>query len=127
VDYERITSKYTGVRISPAALVAHHRIGGIAAELATAISQTAHAVHSTDAELARITTAIDYATTAVTSTIAAEPDQRAPSLNPLGELQIRGPRVDALIGIRDAQIEYLRLLVRLWQQLPTADGTATIT
>jgi hypothetical protein len=127
VDYERITSKYTGVRLSYAALAAQRRRGGIAAELATAISQTVRAIYATEVDLASIAEAVGHAASSVSDAIAAAPEQSAPTLNPLGELQQRGPRFDAQIGIRDVHIEHLRTLVRLWQHLPTTEDTAATT
>lgn len=54
----------------------------------------------------------------VRSAVDAGPGQQAPTLNPLGELQARGPRLDAVIAVRDDRISHLRTLARLWQHLP---------
>jgi len=125
MDVERLTDKYTGMRISHDALAAHHRRGGIAAAVADALIRAAHTVDGAEKELTRLATAIDHATASVTRTITAGPGERAPSLNTLGELQSRGPRFDALIAVRAACIDHLKELVRLWQHLPTDGDTTT--
>jgi hypothetical protein len=73
--------------------------------------------------MVHLVAAIDHATAAATLNLAAGPGERVPSLNPLGEPQSRGPRVDALITVRAAGIEHLKELVRLWQHLPADGGT----
>lgn len=123
MDVERLTTKYTGVRISHDALAAHHRRDGIAAAVADALIRAVHTLDGAEQELARLAAAIDHATASVTRTITAGPDERAPSLNTLGELQSRGSRFDALIAVRAACIDHLKELVRLWQHLPTSGDT----
>jgi hypothetical protein len=125
VDIERLTAKYTGVRIGHDALVAHHRRGGIAAAVADGLIRAAHTVDGAEQELARHAAGIDQATAAVTRAITAGPGEGVPSLNRLGELQSRGARFDALIAVRAACIDHLTELVRLWQYLPTDGDTPT--
>jgi hypothetical protein len=125
MDVERLTAKYTGVRIDLEALAAHHRRGGIAAAVADALIRAAHTVDGAEQELTRLAAAIDHATASVTRTLTAGPGERAPSLNTLGELQARGSRFDALIAVRAACIDHLKELVRLWQHLPTDADTPT--
>jgi hypothetical protein len=127
VDYERITSKYTGVRLTHAALAAQRRRGGIAAELAAAISDTVRTLDATEVDLTNVAALIAHASASATRAIAADPGERVAELNPLGELQTRGPLFDALIRIRDLHIAHLRLLIGLWQHLPTADDPAITT
>lgn len=123
MDLERLTTKYTGVRIGYDALAAHHRQGGIAAAVADALIRAMYTLDSAERELARLAESIDHATASVTRTITAGADERIPSLNTLGELQSRGSRFDALIAVRAACIDHLKDLVGLWQHLPISGDT----
>jgi hypothetical protein len=125
MDVERLTAKYTEVRIDHDALAAQHRRAGIAAAVADALIRAAHTLDGAEQELTRLASAIDHATASVTRTVTAGPGERAPGLNTLGELQARGSRFDALIAVRAACIDHLKELVRLWQHLPTDGDTPT--
>lgn len=125
MDVARITTKYTGHRVTDDALTIAHRRGGLAAALAHALEQAADAVASTEADLRRLTASIADRIDTVARAIDAAPGQSAPTLNPLGELQATGPRFDAVIAVRADRITHLRAVVRLWQQLPDGDRTST--
>ncbi|MCW6004307.1 hypothetical protein K1W54_06890 [Micromonospora sp. CPCC 205371] len=125
MDVERLTGKYTGVPVTFEAIAAQHGRGGVAAALADALIRAVAAIDAAERELVHHVAAIDHATAAVTLNLAAGPGERVPSLNPLGELQSRGSRFDALIAVRAACVDHLKELVRLWQPPPTAARPAT--
>lgn len=118
MDESQLITKYTGRHLDPAALIATRAVTGIAAVLAVAIGQAALKLDDAENELTRLTFSINRSLTKVTTTITAAPGQPAPGLNPLGELQEHGPRVDTLIAVREERIQHLRALVQLWLQIP---------
>ena len=118
MNIERLTAKYTGHRVDGDALLDVHGRGGLPAAIAQALEHAAEAVAAAEAELVRLSTSISDDCSKVWLAVDAGPTQQAPTLNPLGELQARGPRIDAIIAVRDDRIAHLRTLVRLWQQLP---------
>jgi hypothetical protein len=123
VDIERLTSKYTGHPVDVDALIAAHRRGGLAAALAQAVEHAADALAHAETDLSRLADALTSRAGTVRRTLAAQPGEHAPTLNPLGELQADGPRFDAVIAVRTDRITHLRTLVRLWQQLPHDGAT----
>ena len=122
MDVERLTATYTGHPIEQDALIAAHRRGGLAAALADAVQQAADTLAGAD--LAHLCSSITDRLGTVARTITAGPGEPVPTLNPLGELQATGPRLDAVIAVRADRISHLRTLVRLWRHLPI-DDTAT--
>ena len=123
MDIERITTKYTGHRVEVDALIAAHRRGGLAQGLAHELERAANALAGVEADLIRLARGITDDCGKVRRAIDAGPTEPAPTLNPLGELQARGPRFDAVIAVRDDRITHLRALVGLWQQLPPDSTT----
>ncbi len=123
MEIERVTTKYTGHRVEADALIAAHRRGGLAQGLAHELERAATALAGADADLIRLATAITDDCGNVRHAVDAGPADPASTLNPLGELQARGPRLDAVIAVRDDRITHLRALVRLWRQLPPDSPT----
>ncbi len=123
MDVERLTSKYTGHRVEADQLIDGHRRGGLPAALAQALETAADAVAGAEAELLRLSSSIIDDCGKVRSAVDAGAGRQAPTVNPLGELQARAPRFDAVIAVRDDRIIHLRSLVRLWQRLPADSDT----
>jgi hypothetical protein len=106
--------KYCGVRISVQALT--DTIPGdssrptVASELRDAVG----ALASSEALIAQLVPTIGDALRDVEQVLAAGPDDQIPVIDSTGVLQARGPRLDALLARRAAQIEHLRAITRLW-------------
>ena len=120
MDIERVIKKYTGQSVTWQALAAAGRSGDpIARGLAVALERAASAVASAEVELSTVAGWISGHLTTVRANLDAAPGQRTRSINPLGELQANGPRLDALIGVRHERITHLRILATLWQEVAT--------
>lgn len=115
MDLERVIIKYSGRHLTGQQLEQAMRLGGLGAELAMGIGSTAQAVGVTENELMRAIDSITRHTSAVRQVIAADPGQPIAPLSALDELQGTGPRFDALIAVRNAQLAHLDRLLRLWQ------------
>jgi hypothetical protein len=127
VDTEDVTQKYTGHRIGWTDLLAAHPYP-LGAALARALERAADAVNDINSDLSQVTDGIDTTLAKVRRTLAT-PAGPVPTLNPLGEFQSRGPRLDALIAARHDRITHLRAVCALWRtftalQAPQALGPA---
>ena len=133
VDIEGVTETYTGQRVGFTDLVtAAHVTDPLARTLARAVERAAYAVGDIDADLARVATSIGDTADRVQHVLAATADEAVRSLNPLGELQANGARLDALIAARHDRIAHLRTVTSLWRHLhaplpPPADLAQALT
>ncbi|WP_416901328.1 hypothetical protein [Micromonospora echinospora] len=106
--------KYCGVRISAQALSAAIATGVDQPTVATELWHALTALASTEAQIAQLVPTLRDALQDIERVLAAGPDDRIPVVDSTGVLQARGPRLDALIGRRAAQVEHVRALTRLW-------------
>jgi hypothetical protein len=125
VDIAALTEKYTGQCLDLDTLLVAHRGGGVARVLAHEIERAATAVSSAEDDLTRIAASITDSASKVSENITAVAGQTVRSINPLGELQAKAPRFDALIAVRDERINHLRALIRLWNAHTDPDGAAS--
>ncbi|MFI7493075.1 hypothetical protein ACIBXA_32355 [Micromonospora echinaurantiaca] len=105
--------KYCAMPISAQALTDAARADApptVASELLTALT----ALASTETQLTELVATIGHGLRDVEQVLAAGPDDRIPLIDPAGVLQARGPRLDALLARRAAQIDHLRAITRLW-------------
>ncbi|WP_406106296.1 hypothetical protein [Micromonospora globbae] len=106
--------KYCGVRISAQALTDAVRVDARRPTMASELLDAVRALASTEAHIAQLVPIIGHALRDVEQVLAAGPDDQIPVIDPTGVLQARGPRLDALLARRAAQIEHLRAMTRLW-------------
>ena len=123
VDIEDITETYTGQRVGFTDLVtAAHVADPFASLLARTVERAAYAVAAS----------IGGTADRVQHVLAAMAGEPVRSLNPLGELQANGPRLDALIAVRHDRIAHLRTVTSLWRHLraplpPPSDHARALT
>jgi hypothetical protein len=116
VDINRVTVKYTGHRLDIDTLLAAARGNDpLAAALAHAVNRAAQAIIDVETDLLHVADTISVSLDTVRDSLAAATGQDAPTVNPLGELQAKAPRFDALIGLRHERIAHLRTVMRLWR------------
>ncbi|WBB48460.1 hypothetical protein O3597_25820 [Verrucosispora sp. WMMA2044] len=119
----RLVLKYCGVRIDAHALTDAFPAGTDQPTVASELRDVLTALASTETHITRLVPTLRDALRDVEQVLAAGPDDRIPVIDSTGALQARGPRLDALIGRRTAQIEHLRAMTRLWvAQHPTAQS-----
>ncbi|GAB3147163.1 hypothetical protein GCM10027290_30010 [Micromonospora sonneratiae] len=106
--------KYCGQQIDPQALTdavfADTSQPTVASELWDAINE----LRSTERSITGLVPTLEQSLRDVNQVLAAKHDDRIPLIDMTGVLQARGPRLDALLGRRAAQIDRLRSLTRLW-------------
>ncbi|MGC4808743.1 hypothetical protein [Micromonospora sp. DT233] len=110
----QLVLKYCGVKIDDQALdnvlYADTSRPTVASELRGVLA----ALISTEAQIAALLPTISQSLRDVERVLTASPGDRTPPIDSTGVVQARGPRLDALLGRRSAQIEHLRAMTRLW-------------
>ncbi|MFY1652795.1 hypothetical protein ACN27J_18130 [Solwaraspora sp. WMMB762] len=110
----RLAAKYCRERINPQhlaeALLADPGTPTLATELRTALT----ALEMTEGFIAGLITPLDRSLRDVEQVLVAGRHDQIPLIENTGVLHARGPRLDALLARRAAQIDHLRSLTRLW-------------
>ncbi|MEV5691985.1 hypothetical protein [Micromonospora globbae] len=106
--------KYCGVRVDADALTDAVRVDATRPTVASQLLDAVRALANTEAHIAQLVPTIGRALRDVEQVLAAGPDDQIPVIDTTGVLQARGPRLDALLARRAAQIEHLRAATRLW-------------
>lgn len=106
--------KYCGERISAQALTDAALADTSQPTVASELRDVLTALTSTERTIADLVPHLNRSLLDVEKVLAAEPDDQVPLIETTGVLQARGPRLDALLGRRAAQIEHLRAIARLW-------------
>ncbi|SCL20422.1 hypothetical protein GA0074692_0863 [Micromonospora pallida] len=121
----QLVLKYCDVRISVQALMDAVPAGVDQPSVASELWHALTALASTEAQIAQLVPTLRDALSDVEKVLAAGPDDRIPVVDSTGALQARGPRLDALIGRRAAQVEHLRAMTRLWVTQHPDQATTT--
>ncbi|MDG4834163.1 hypothetical protein O7627_33400 [Solwaraspora sp. WMMD1047] len=126
MTHTHLIVKYCGVQVDPQALAWTDAPGP---NLASELRDVLIALDSTESRIAQLLTAIDRGLRDVGTVLAAGPADQVPPIDQAGILRARGPHLDALLARRDAQIEHLRSIARLWvtQQSDPASGPPATT
>ncbi|MFY1700205.1 hypothetical protein ACN28G_00325 [Micromonospora sp. WMMA1923] len=116
--------KYCGVRIDARTLTDAAGTGTDRPTVAAELRAVLYALTTTEALIAALLPTIDQGLRDVEQVLVAVADDPVPPIDTTGVVQARGPRLDALLGRRAAQIEHLRSVTRLWTaQHPEPDPT----
>jgi hypothetical protein len=125
MDIEEVIHKYTGHDVLWGDLGAAHT-HPLGVHLAHALERAAYAVDQVDTDLAATAGFIGSTLETVRRTLGAAPGEPAPGLNPLGELQSAGPRLDALVAARADRITHLRLTTAMWRKFTALAATSDL-
>lgn len=120
IDCVSLILKYCGERISAQALTDAIHADAIQPTVASELRDVLIALTSTERAIADLVPHLGRSLRDVEKVLVARPGDQIPLIETTGVLHARGPRLDALLARRAAQIEHLRAITRLWTaQHPT--------